>query len=158
MVALHAHHGTADMQKEAVEERTATMRVGSGIQIRLVTSLLKLLSCEIPLGESTLGPLGYGPTTPRFQTLVQGLCLLASSVLIWERTSMKQISSHNAFVPSNTPSGQEVMSEWLTQIQGQWREREVAWSFCYKSLLQHVGPAFLKLLRGESVVGSVITG
>ena len=158
MIALHAHHSTADMQKEAVEERASAMRVGSSIQIRLVTSLLKLLSCEIPLGENTIGPLGFGPTTPRFQTLVQGLCLLASSVLTWERISMKQISSHHASLPSNIPKGQEVSCEWLTRVQGQWREREFAWSFCYNGLLHHVGPAFLKLLRGESVVGSVIAG
>ena len=156
----------ANMQKEKADERALAMSVGPDIQRRLVNSLLNLLYCEIPLEERTIAPSGFRPTTPQFQTFVQGLCLLARSILIWERSSRKGISSQkgpatqHASLLLHAADGQESMSESSRQSQEQWREgeREFAWSFCYKSFLYLVGPSFLKLLRGESAVGSVITG
>ena len=158
MRACHSPHGTADVQEENAEETELAVNVCPYIQIRLLTSLLKLLSCEIPLGEHTIGHLSFGPTTPRFQTLIQGLCLLATSILVWERSSSCQKIPATAALPLHVAKGQQLMSESSSQIQEQWRKREFALSFCYKSLLLLVGPVFLKLLRGESAVGSVITG
>ena len=157
MSASHHLHGTADVQQEDAEGRAWAMSVGPSMQGRLVSSLLTLLSCEIPLGERAIGPLGYSPSTPRFQTLVQGLCLLATSTLVWERSSGRDMHSHEV------PAGHHAAASLplplpLAWMQEQRRERECAWSFCYKSFSLLIGPAFLKLLRGESIVGSVITG
>ena len=151
--ASHHLHGTADVQQKAAEGRAWAMSVGPSMQGRLVTSLLKLLSCEIPFGDRAIGPLGYSPSTPRFQTLVQGLCLLATSTLVWEHTSGRDM--HSLEVPAMHHATASLPLAWM---QEQRREIECAWSFCYKSFSLLIGPAFLKLLRGESIVGSVITG
>ena len=157
MSASHHLHGTADVQQDDAEGRAWARSVGPSLQGRLVTSLLKLLYCEIPSGERAIGPLGYSPSTPRFQTLVQGLCLLATSTLEWERSSRRDMHSHGVPAVHHATASLPLPLP-LPWVQEQRRERECAWSFCYKSFSLLISPAFLKLLRGESKVGSVITG